>query len=98
MNDNSIKNLIIKAYKETLPEFSNEKLDNDTPLVGDKSKLDSLGLVGLLITVEQKLEDQLNISLTIADEKAMSLKNSPFKTIETLSNYLELRIDEIQKK
>jgi acyl carrier protein len=60
----------------------------DTKLFGSESELDSLGLVGLIVDIEESINSNYNISISIADEKAMSLKNSPFKNIETLSDYI----------
>lgn len=90
----NIQKLILESYLETIPDASNNGMDDDTPLFGGKGVLDSLGLVSFLISLEQKIEDNTGISLTIADEKAMSLKNSPFKTIGTLHNYLKKIINE----
>ena len=90
----NIQKLIIDSYLEMIPNASNDGIEGDTPLFGGKGVLDSLGLVSFLISLEQKIEDNTGISLTIADEKAMSLKNSPFKTIGTLHNYLNTVINE----
>ena len=66
-------------------------------LYGVNGKLDSLGLVNLLVTIEQLIEDYYDITITIADEQAMSQKNSPFNTIKSLKNYvIKLVEDEIE--
>ena len=73
----------------------NETSDNDpiiksatTALYGASSSLDSVDLVNLLLSVEELLEDELGVEIVIANEKALSQKNSPFKTVETLAQYL----------
>jgi acyl carrier protein len=63
-------------------------------LFGAGSKLDSLGLVGLIVAVEQKIDDHFGVVVTLADEKAMSLKNSPFRTVQTLADYATRLIGE----
>jgi D-alanine--poly(phosphoribitol) ligase subunit 2 len=85
---NEIKELIIQSLKENFSENYGEKLSDNTPIFGGKSKLDSLGLVTFLITLEQKIEDNLGKKITIADEKAISMKNSPFRNISTLKNFI----------
>lgn len=85
---NEIKELIVQSLKENFPEYYEEKLNDDTPIFGGKSKLDSLGLVTFLITLEQKIEDNLGKKITIADEKAISMKNSPFRDVNTLKNFI----------
>jgi len=53
-----------------------------------KDQLDSLGLVNMIVLVEEKTQDKFGKSVTIADERAMSQKNSPFRTVRSLSEYL----------
>ena len=36
------------------------------------------------------------LTLTLADERALSMKESPFRTIESLVNYIEVLINEAQ--
>jgi acyl carrier protein len=78
---------------EVLPKIIKFEENNDTPLYGGEGQLDSLGLVTFLINLEQKIEDELNIEITIASEKAMSQKNSPFRTIGSLIDYLNQLIN-----
>jgi len=66
----------------------------DTVLFGESGKLDSLGLVNLIVATEQKLEELFEISITLADEKAMSQKNSPFRTVGTLTEYISKLMEE----
>ena len=89
----NISTLIIDALKETESEvFSNADLD--TEIFGGKGTLDSLGLVTFLINLEQKIEDEFGKNITIADEKAMSAKNSPFRTVTTLELFLTNKLNE----
>jgi acyl carrier protein len=65
-------------------------MDESTYLIGPGSLLDSLGLVRLIVDLEQRLQDEYGISLTLADERAMSQKNSPFRTVQSLAGYIWL--------
>jgi D-alanine--poly(phosphoribitol) ligase subunit 2 len=60
----------------------------DTVLLGDGGAIDSLGLVRLILTVERQIRDDFGIPVSLTDEKAMSQRSSPFRTIETLTAYL----------
>lgn len=62
---------------------------DETPLLGEDSELTSLALVNLIVEVEQHLEDGLEIVITLADDRAMSRRRSPFSTIGTLIDYVE---------
>jgi acyl carrier protein len=68
----------------------------DTRLVGPQSVLDSLHLVSLLINIEREMEDSFGIAVTLADERALSMKESPFRTIQSLASYIEVLISEAQ--
>ena len=87
---------IQSLIKETLNEMEiddfTKEIDKNTEIFGTKGALDSLGLVEFLVSLEQKIETAYDTSLTIADEKAMSQKNSPFRTVNSLSNFLEIRL------
>lgn len=66
------------------------KLDKkeDTILYGMNSRLDSLGLVNLIVEVEQRFQDELGVTIDLTDEKALSQKSSPFLSVTTLSEYI----------
>jgi acyl carrier protein len=66
----------------------------DTRLLGSQSVLDSLHLVSLLIAIEREVDDAFGVTLTLADERALSMKESPFRTIQSLANYIVELIDE----
>jgi acyl carrier protein len=58
------------------------------PIFGDASPLDSLGLVALLIEIEERLADR-GMTITLANERALSRARSPFRDVPTLLTYLE---------
>ena len=92
-SDKKILNLIFCAIDEINLRLSNNqkiKKTKGTVLYGKDSILDSLGLVNLLVIIEQNIEDEFDVNITIADEKAMSHKHSPFKTINTLATYISV--------
>ena len=98
-NRKTIENLIINAVKEIneqLPQEQQLAKSTKTVLFGKDGKLDSLGLVSLLVTIEQNIEDEFDVSITIADERAMSQKHSPFRTIGTLADYIDMLLRENQ--
>ena len=88
---------LIKVIHQSIDEL-NENLNEGKPLnktdntilFGKGGQLDSLVLVNLFVLIEQNIEDKLDATITIADERAMSQKNSPFKTIGTLTNYIDM--------
>ncbi len=63
-------------------------------LYGQRSNIDSLGLVNLIVDIEQRFQDELGISINLADEKALSQKNSPYLTVKSLSDYISKLLSE----
>jgi acyl carrier protein len=70
-----------------------EGLGAETKLFGAGGCLDSLSLVSLLIDIEQRLEQDHGVIVTIADDRAMSQKHSPFRTVRTLTQYVRLLLE-----
>ena len=80
--------IIEESLQESDSSYKENTITTNTEIFGGGSKLDSLGLINFLVSVEQKIEDTYGMEITIADEKAMSLKNSPFRTVDSLNDYL----------
>jgi acyl carrier protein len=59
----------------------------DAPIFGPGSPLDSLGLVALLFDVEEGLA-ALGCAVLLSDERAMSQKRSPFRSVPALVDYV----------
>ena len=86
-----IMEVVVDTVKELAEEKDNKMLLNansDTQLYGAQGELDSLSLVLLISNIEEKISDEFGKNITLADEKAMSQKNSPFLSIKTLSEYI----------
>jgi D-alanine--poly(phosphoribitol) ligase subunit 2 len=66
----------------------------DLPLFGIDGQLDSLALVNLLVTIEQQAESEFGVVVTLASEKAMSQRSSPFRTLGTLRDFLLVLVEE----
>ena len=84
-----IISIIYDAIDEinTMNDLSIEK-NLDSRLFGSEGSLDSFGLVNLIVMIEESVNDKFECSITLADEKAMSLKRSPFRTVDSLANYI----------
>ena len=49
-------------------------------------------LVSLIVTIEREVEDAFGVALTLADERALSMKASPFRSIQSLADYIAILI------
>lgn len=60
----------------------------EAPLFGAPSPLDSLGLVALLIDIEEAFEREGH-PIVLSDERALSQSRSPFRSIPALVDYIQ---------
>ena len=92
-----IYNVIFEVIEEINSQLSDElqlKKSEKTVLFGRDGNLDSLGLVNLLVAIEQNIEVVFDVNITIADERAMSQKHNPFGTVGSLADYIMVLLDE----
>ena len=90
-----------EILKEAIDEL-NEQLDEDekiefskeTRFIGSKASIDSISLVTLISIIEELIEDKLDKTIHLVNEKAFSSKHSPFYSIDTLSEYIDELIKE----
>lgn len=94
-----IVEIIINQANEINEDLTN-KIEvykkEDAPLFGSGGTLDSIALVSLIVAIEQAIEDEFDDIITLADEKAMSQKNSPYRTIGSLAKYINSLLMENQ--
>ena len=88
----TIVDLIIMSAQDVMAmngvDAEQTKIGEETRLIGHEAILDSLGLVSFVVEVEQHLADDLEVTLILADERAMSQKRSPFRSIGALADYV----------
>ena len=83
---------VIDEVNETLPPDQQLEKSVETDLFGKQGKLDSIGLVNLIVSLEQGIADEFGQAVTLADERAFSEKSSPFRTVDSLTTYVMQRL------
>lgn len=76
---------VVKDFFET--QGIKSEVSGSTTLLGPDSQIDSMGLVTIVVDIESKLLEQ-GIEISLLSEQAMSLRNSPFRTIDTLAGFI----------
>lgn len=86
---------IIEFLENFLSEELEEKveLSMDSKLFGGDGPLDSMALVNLVVDLEEFIEDDFGKTITLADEKAMSRRTSPFSRVKNLVDYIQEQLD-----
>lgn len=74
------------AEEEKIAKSLNEQL------IGPAAKLDSLGIINFIVAVEEGLQENFAVTMTLANENALSPTNSPFKSIQSLVDYIHTNL------
>ena len=92
---------VLEIIYNAIDTLNEEMEDNDqiektenAILFGSNSGLDSMGLVNLITLIEQNIEEATGKFISIADERAMSLEESPFRTVASLKEYITTLLNE----
>ena len=96
---NDISKIVISCIKEALEEQDDKypfipEITTLTILIGKNGILDSHALVSAIVNIEESLDEEYGILITLADEKAMSQERSPFMTVNALIEYITTLINE----
>ena len=101
MNYEQAVKLILDSLKEGIDDTTEEsrKLNisnasSETRLFGGKGLLDSLGVVILLTDLEEKLDEEFDVTVSLASDSTMSRTRSPFRTVKSLAEYMVLAVME----
>lgn len=79
----------IDAVRETVERGDQLQKAPDAPLFGDGAPLTSLGLVTLVMEVEDRVTSVTGKTVRLVSSDAMSRKHSPFRTLGALASYID---------
>ncbi len=90
MDRTVVLGIVSACLKDVLDQAGTpvDNIDEETVIVGPAAVLDSIGVVSLIVDIEQRLQMDHDIAVTLASEKAMSQKNSPFRTVGVLATHV----------
>ena len=81
----------IREFNGQLPPRQRLACAPETVLVGDGGVLDSLGLINLLVLLEEALSAHVGTRIVLLDELYMSAVNGPFRTVGSLANHVAVQ-------
>ncbi|HMF97862.1 MAG TPA: hypothetical protein VKE96_26360 [Vicinamibacterales bacterium] len=88
--DDVVRDVVLQAMRlANLAREDSAQLDvsPEAPIFGPDSALDSLGLVALLLDIEDGLRG-IGCEVVLSDERAMSQQRSPFRSVPALVAYI----------
>ena len=85
--------LVLSSLRDVLATETDSQsipvdVNGDTRLLGRMGLLDSMGLVALIVEIEQRLEEEHDLVVVLADERAMSQEHSPFRSVASLTDHI----------
>ena len=78
----------IQSFNETLTVPIDVSKGLDTVLFGQGGVLESIDFVSLLLDIEEALSEELQVEVSLMNEKALSEKRSPFRKVGALADYV----------
>lgn len=90
LTDEAILAVVLQAIRTTnraRPAASGLPVSADAALFGADSPLDSLGLLTLLLDIEEDMQ-RAGCPVRLSDDRAMSQTRSPFRSVATLVEYI----------
>ena len=98
MTNNDIQKIIFDAIEMANNAREDDKqipVSENTELYGKSGHLDSMGLVAFLVDIEESFQDN-DINISLSDERAMSQTRSPFRNVQSLTDYIAALIKEAE--
>jgi acyl carrier protein len=98
--DSAMGDQLLKIITNVIEEL-NETRDEKIPLqnlpalalYGDTGVFDSMHLVSFLSLVEEALEDELDVEVSLTSERAVSKRVSPFSRVSRLIDFIQEEIE-----
>jgi acyl carrier protein len=82
-----VRDSVLELNEElSYPELASPQ--EATVLYGGETGLDSLSLVSLIVALEGRVGDAMGKPVVLADEKAMSERSSPYRTVASLTDFI----------
>ena len=80
---------VIDRMNHDFPEQEGLDKSLSTVLSGPGGTLDSLGLVDLLMRIQEAILEHYDVPVAVADEQVLSSQESPLRTVESLVQHVE---------
>ena len=82
----------LTELNEELEYESLRAVKDETPVFGTIDGIDSLSLVTLVVDLESAVHAAFGRRVVLADDKAMSMRNSPYRTAGSLADFIVARL------
>ena len=87
----AIAGIVLTTLRELGEDLDKPELleaEESTRLFGARSALDSINLINFIADVEERISDEYEIIITLANQSAMSRTHSPFRRVSACVDYI----------
>lgn len=84
--------LAIDEINKQLPTHAHLSKESTTILLGDGGILDSLGLINLIVCIEEKIVCSIGRQVILLDEESLVNPEGPYRSVGSLATWILSRI------
>ena len=94
MDTNQIKDIIKTNLNSIFIEndIKDISINDETEIFGSKSTIDSLQLVNLIVKIEDEILKLTGKEIIVVDDDTVISEDSPFQTIQSLSEFVYKKV------
>ena len=78
----------VELYNATAEDGQKVEKSPEAVLFGHGSKLDSLGFISVIVAVEEMIQEEFEVAVSVADERALTQTPSAFGTLGSLAAHI----------
>jgi acyl carrier protein len=78
----------LEELNQQLPSEAQLEVSPDAILLGPDGRLDSLGLVNLILLIEERMASEFGAAISLTDENALSRPEAVFRDVQTLARHI----------
>jgi hypothetical protein len=87
MSEDEIRKAVLESVKTVAPDAG--PVGSGTYLTGSEAVLDSVGFVTLLVDLEGRLGNGVDLSTSFMEHDAVDEASSPFRTVDSLVAHIQ---------
>jgi hypothetical protein len=87
LSENDIKKAVVDSVTAVAPDAG--PIGTDTYLVGSEAILDSVGFVTLLVDLEGRLGNSVDLSTSFIEQDGLDDATNPFRTVDSLAMHIQ---------
>lgn len=86
LSEDEIRRAVIDSVRTVAPDAG--PVGTDTRLVGSQAVLDSVGFVTLLVDLEGRLGNGVDLSTSFLEQDGVDEASNPFRTVDSLAAHI----------